>query len=111
MQEAMPLRHSVLWMLRDPTAAAKQRALDASRGLEKAPEVVRATTGKNVGHLTTDFDWILDVELPDTATARRLLDSELHREAMRVVAAATKYDWTARLSHTMRGGCGTVTAR
>ena len=106
------VRHVAMFVWADDaTAVAKQRALDAARGLEKAHQVVRVTTGTNVGRLTTDFDWILDVELPDTAAARGLLDSELYGEAMRAVAAATKYDWTARLSHVMRGGCGTVAAR
>lgn len=87
----------------DATEAAKQQAQDAVRRLEVVPGVERVTTGQNVGHLTTDFDWILDVQVPDKATAGRLLDSEQYSHAMRSVAAATKYEWTARLTHMMRG--------
>ena len=67
------------------------------------PRLVEFTIGQNVGTLTTDYDWIVDVQLPDRAAAEALLASDLYAEVMRQVAAATKYEWTARLSHVMRG--------
>jgi len=98
------VRHVAMFVWADDaTQQAKRQALDASRRLEEAPGVETVTTGENVGRLKTDFDWILDVQLPDAEAVHRLIEGELYAEAMRTVAAATKYEWTARLSHIMRG--------
>jgi hypothetical protein len=53
--------------------------------------------------LVSDYDWIMDVQTPDRAAAERLLAGPHYARAMDAVAAATKYEWTARLSHVMRG--------
>jgi hypothetical protein len=82
---------------------AKGRALDAVRRLADAPGVEAVTVGENVGQLVSDYDWIMDLELPDRRAAERLLSGAHYARAMDAVAAATKYEWTARLSHIMRG--------
>jgi hypothetical protein len=81
----------------------KGAAMDAVRRLEDAAGVERVTIGTGVGSLRTDFDWILDVQLADAEMAERLMAGEEYQEAMRVVSAATKHEWTARISHMMHG--------
>jgi hypothetical protein len=66
-------------------------------------DVEAVTVGTNVGTLRTDYDWILDVQLPDRGAAERFLKGEEYLTAMREVALVTKYEWTARLTHTMHG--------
>jgi hypothetical protein len=85
------------------TESARRGALDAVRRLENAAGVEGVTTGENVGRLKSDFDWTLDVQLADAEAARVLLAGDLYADVMRRVAAATKFEWTARLSHVMRG--------
>jgi hypothetical protein len=98
------MRHVAMFVWSDDaTEREKTSAFDACHRLEQAPGVELVTTGKNVGRLQSDFDWILDIQLPDPAATRRLLDGEAYAEAMRTVAAATRFEWTARLSHLMRG--------
>lgn len=87
----------------DAVERAKQRALDAVRALAEFPAVEAVAVGPNVGKLVSDYDWIMDIQLPDRAAAERLLGSAPYARAMEAVAAATKYEWTARLSHVMRG--------
>jgi hypothetical protein len=82
---------------------AKQRAFDTVRRLADAPGVVAVTLGHNVGRLVSDYDWIMDVQVPDRDAAERLLGGPHYARAMDAVAAATKYEWTARVSHLMRG--------
>jgi hypothetical protein len=82
---------------------AKQRAFDTVRRLADAPGVVAVTLGHNVGRLVSDYDWIMDVQVPDRDAAERLLGGPHYARAMDAVAAATKYEWTARVSHIMRG--------
>jgi len=84
-------------------AAGRARALDAARGLAKAPGVVSAAIGENVGTHAANFDWIVDVQMQQPADARALVDGPLYAEAMAVIAQATKYEWTARVTHVMRG--------
>jgi hypothetical protein len=88
----------------DATETAKRRAQDDARRLEAQPGVEHLSIGENVGRLTTDFDWILDIQLAGVDETRSLLDGEPYAAAMRSIAQATKFEWTARLSHVMRGG-------
>ena len=87
----------------DPGDGAKQRALDAVQELEAVDGVARVTVGHSVRRLTSDYDWILDVQLPDRAAAERLLGGAGYARVLEAVAAATKYEWTARVTHVMRG--------
>ena len=45
----------------------------------------------------------LDLQLPDTDAAEALRSGDGYRETMRVLAASTKYEWTARITHRMHG--------
>jgi hypothetical protein len=98
------VRHSAMFVWRDDADdAAKQAAWDQVRRLESADAVESFTIAPNVGPMRTDFDWILDVHLPDEAATKALVEGEVYSEVMAAVAPATKYEWTARLSHVMRG--------
>ncbi|MHB8731268.1 MAG: antibiotic biosynthesis monooxygenase family protein [bacterium] len=98
------VRHVAMFVWADGVPdQTKQRALDAVRALGDAPGVEAVTLGHNVGQLVSDYDWIMDVHAPDRAAAERLLRGSHYARAMDAVAAATKYEWTARLSHIMRG--------
>ena len=50
-----------------------------------------------------DFDWILDVQLADEAAARAFIAANAYADVLKVVAGATKHEWTARMTHLMRG--------
>jgi len=98
------VRHAAMFVWTDGApAAGRARALDAARGLAKAPGVVSAAIGENVGTHAANFDWIVDVQMQQPADARALVDGPLYAEAMAVIAQATKYEWTARVTHVMRG--------
>jgi hypothetical protein len=98
------VRHTALFLWR-PEAAPGERdeALAAVKALADAPGVERVTVGENVPLLATDYDWILDLHLADEGAAEGLLSGDRYREAMAPVIAATQYEWTARVSHLMRG--------
>ena len=98
------VKHVAMFVWADDAAEdARRRALDAVQGLAAAPGVEAVAVGHNVGKLVSDYDWIMDVQVPDRAAAERLLNGAPYVRAMEAVAAATKYEWTARLSHVMRG--------
>lgn len=98
------VRHTAMFLWDDDASDdAKRRANDAVQSLAAAPGVKRVTIGINVGPTTTDYDWILDVHVSDVDATRALLQGEAYKEAMAAVVPATKFEWTARLSHIMRG--------
>lgn len=98
------VRHFAMFVWADDASEGdRQKALDATRRLADVPGVELVTTGQNVGRLKSDFDWVLDVQLPDAEATRRMLEGQVYAEVMRTVAGATKFEWTARLSHRMRG--------
>jgi hypothetical protein len=81
----------------------RQSALDAVHALAESPEVEFVATGINVGVHPSDYDWILDVQIPDLPAAAKLLGSSGYASALEAVAAVTKFEWTARVTHLMRG--------
>jgi hypothetical protein len=98
------IRHVAMFVWADEASeGAKRRAFDAVRALAEAPGVEAVAVGPNIGKLVSDYDWIMDVQLPDRAAAERMLGGAPYARAMESVAGATKYEWTARLSHVMRG--------
>jgi hypothetical protein len=98
------VRHSCMFLWADDAdESAREEAHEQVRRLGSAPGVESLTIGRNVGKLATDFDWILDVQVPDQAAAEALLESDLYGQVLGAVAPATKYEWTARLTHRMRG--------
>jgi hypothetical protein len=98
------VRHTSLFLWTPgATEDEKQAAIDAAESLAGAPGVERATIGHNEPLLSTDYDWILDLHVTDEAAARALLAGDHYKEAMAAVIQATQYEWTARISHLMRG--------
>jgi hypothetical protein len=104
LMEAGKVRHTAMFLWKDELDdAAKERALSEVKRLGDETGVEQVTIGTNVGTLRTDYDWILDLRLPDEAAAKALVEGDGYREAMRALADSTKYEWTARLTHRMHG--------
>lgn len=98
------VRHTAMFLWKDGLdEAAKDRALAEVKRLGDEAGVERLTLGMNVGTLKTDYDWIVDLQLPDEDAAKRLIEGDGYRDTMRTLAEATKYEWTARLTHRMYG--------
>jgi hypothetical protein len=114
------VRHTAMFVWADTAdAGARSRALAAARGLADAPGVVSAAAGESIGVDFTvtgepagrrsaggpaaNFDWVLDVQVVDGPAARGLVEGPRYAAAMGLVAHATKYEWTARVTHVMRG--------
>ena len=95
-------RHISLFLWDDGVSdAQKSEARAALASLNDLPAVRSALTADNVGTLTTDYDLILDVMLADVDGAKAFLDHAGYQEAINVAAGVTKYEWTARITHTM----------
>jgi hypothetical protein len=98
------VRHTALFVWMDEAdTEARSRALAVARGLAGAPGVQAAATGENTGGPTANFDWVLDIQTSDPEAARSLLGGPEYAGAMEVIKQATKYEWTARVTHLMRG--------
>ncbi|MDG4663770.1 Dabb family protein [Mycobacterium sp. 236(2023)] len=98
------VKHSAMFLWSDETDdATKELSLDALRGLQDTPQVEQVLIGKNVGDLTTDFDFIVDIRCATKEAAAELIAGEEYARVMKQVGEATQYEWTARLSHTMHG--------
>jgi hypothetical protein len=98
------VRHVAMFAWADGASESdKARAVAAVRHLEGLELVERVTVGHSIERLTSDYDWILDVQLADRPAAARLLAGSDYARAMDEVAGATKYEWTARVTHVMRG--------
>ena len=97
-------RHAAMFVWKDDVDdEAKERALAEVKRLGDEADVERVTLGTGVGTLATDYDWILDAQLPDPGAAERFVKGEGYAETMRMLADVTKYEWTARMTHTMHG--------
>lgn len=98
------VRHTAMFIWKDEVdETSKERTLAEVKRLADEPGVERLTLGRGVGGLKTDYDWIVDLQLPDAHATERLRNSDGYGEVMRTLSAVTKYEWTARLSHTMHG--------
>jgi hypothetical protein len=98
------VRHSAMFLWADHAADDAKRAAHAEvERLAAEPGVRSLTIGANMGTLTTDFDWLVDVQLDDAEAAGRFIAGPAYREVMASLAGITKYEWTARLSHRMLG--------
>jgi hypothetical protein len=98
------VRHTAMFLWADGvTDGAKKHATDAVQGLANGLGVKQVTIGQNIGTHKTDYDWIMDVHVADRDATEKLLNSDVYKHAMAAVIPATKYEWTARLSHLMRG--------
>ncbi|HEV2280885.1 MAG TPA: hypothetical protein VGX75_00665 [bacterium] len=98
------VRHTAMFVwTAEADAAARSRALAAARTLADAPGVVSAVRGQIAGGPAANVDWILDVQTQDPPAARGLVEGPRYAEAMGIIAPATKHEWTARVTHVMRG--------
>jgi hypothetical protein len=99
------VRHTALFLwLDDVTDRQKSDAKDAFTSLSSVEGVRSILAADNVGTLTTDYDLIVDVTLDDVEAAKSFLEHPGLKEATDLAAAATKYEWTARITHTMASG-------
>jgi hypothetical protein len=100
------VRHTSLYLWDDEASStAKDDVRAAFRSLGSAvPGVRSVVVGDNVGTLRTDYDLIVDMRFADLADAEVAFDHAAHKEALGLVAAATKHEWTARITHTMASG-------
>ena len=98
------VRHTALFLWRpDASDAQRDAAAAAAAALAEAPGVERATVGHNQPLLATDYDWIIDLHVTDADALTNLLVGDHYAEAMASVIPATQYEWTATISHLMRG--------
>jgi hypothetical protein len=103
--ERFGARHTALFLWLDEAADTQKDDVRRAFGsLAEAPGVSSALAADNVGTLTTDYDLIVDVMLDDAGAAKGLLDHDAYREATSLAAGATKYEWTARITHNMGAG-------
>jgi Stress responsive A/B Barrel Domain len=100
------VRHSCLYLWDDgATDSQKSDVREAFLALERAiPGCRSVAVGDNVGTLMTDYDLIVDAHFGDLTDTEVGLDHAAYKEALALVAAATKYEWTARITHTMHAG-------
>lgn len=98
------IKHSAMFVWADDSdQQARDSALEAVRSLEESPLVAQVQIGRNVGTLTTDFDFIVDIRCADRDSAEQLIKGEQYARAMQQMGAVTQYEWTARLTHLMHG--------
>ena len=98
------VRHSGMFLwLDEADEAATTAAIDGLRRLGGEDGVESVVIGQGSGSARGDFDWIVDLQLADEAAARTLLEGGAYREAIGAVAAATRHEWTSRVTHVMRG--------
>jgi hypothetical protein len=98
------IKHSAMFLwAHDADETAKDDAFQALQSLQESPYVEQVLLGTNVGTLTTDFDFIVDIRCTDKSAADSLLAGEDYVRVMKQVGEATQHEWTARLTHTMHG--------
>jgi stress responsive alpha/beta barrel protein len=98
------VRHSAMFLWADDADDDAKKAAHAEvEQLAGEAGVRSVSVGTNVGTLTTDYDWLMDVQLDDAAAAEALVGGQAYRDAMASIAAVTKYEWTARHTHRMVG--------
>lgn len=100
------VRHSSLFVWRDEaTNSQKDDVREAFRSLNGAvPSLRSLVTGDNVGTSTTGYDLIVDAHFCDLADVEAYKDHPVYKEALALAVAATKYEWTARITHRMASG-------
>ena len=98
------VKHSAMFLWADETDdTAKESALDALNALADVPQVENVMIGQNVGTLTTDFDFVVDIGCASREAAAELIGGEEYARVMKHVGETTQYEWTAKLTHTMHG--------
>ncbi len=100
------VRHTELFLWSDEaTDSQKADVRGAFSSIrDSIPGTRSVLVADNVGTLRTDFDLIVDAELDDAPSARSFIEHEAFREALGLAAEATKFEWTARITHSIRSG-------
>ncbi len=102
------LIHSVaLYLWRDEaTDTQKDDVREAFRSLNKSvPTVKSLLTGDGtIGTLATDYDLIVDGIFNTLDDCKAAMEHPAYKEALALAVAATKNEWTARLTHKMASG-------
>ena len=102
------LIHSVaLYLWRDEaTDTQKNDVREAFRSLNKSvPQIKSLVTGDGtIGTLATDYDLIVDGIFTTLDDCKAYLEHPAYKEAQALAVAATKNEWTARLTHKMASG-------
>jgi len=97
------VRHTSLLLWRDEVGdEGREEVKSAFRALNDSVDRVDSLiVADNVGTLATDYDMILDVMFEDFDDAKAFFEHQAYEEALRLAAGATKYEWTARITHTV----------
>jgi hypothetical protein len=104
--ERFGVRHTSLFLwLDEATDTQKNDVKEAFTSIGSSiPGVRSIIAADNVGTLLTDYDLIIDVTLDDQEAAKGYLAHQAQEEALSLAAGATKYEWTAQITHTMAAG-------
>jgi hypothetical protein len=98
------IRHCAMHVWRDDVdPETRARVSDAVAALTAMPGVESVAFGESARTRPSDYDWLLDVQFADTGTARTVLGGDPFTELTDLIAEATKDEWTARVTHVMRG--------
>jgi hypothetical protein len=101
------IRYSSMFVWRDEaTEAQKDDVREAFRALNGAvPSLRSLVVGDNINHKsTTGYDFIIDAHFDDLAGFVACREHPAFKEALALAAVATKYEWTARITHRMASG-------
>ena len=101
------IRHSSMFVWRDEaTDTQKDDLREAFRSLNGVvPSLRSLVTGDNINDTsTTGYDLIVDAHFKDLADFEACTEHPAYREALALAVGATKYEWTARITHRMASG-------
>jgi hypothetical protein len=101
------IRHSSMFVWRDEaTDTQKDDVREAFRSLNGVVPSSRAfVVGDNINHMsTTSYDFIIDAHFSGLADFEACTEHPAYREALALAVGATKYEWTARITHRMASG-------
>jgi hypothetical protein len=98
------VRHTELYLWTDEAGDADRDAVRRAFASLEGSGVRSVQVADNVGTLRTDYDLIVDIETDDADAATSLLGSSAYASALARAATATKFEWTARITHTIGMG-------
>jgi len=98
------VRHTELYLWTGEASDAERDGVRAAFASLKGPGVRSVEVADNVGTLRTDYDFIVDIELDDVEAANALAGSDDYASVLALAAKATKFEWTARITHPIRMG-------
>jgi len=98
------VRHTALYLWTDEAADAERDAVRRAFASLEGSGVRSVQVADNVGTLRTDYDLLVDIEADDLEAASSLLESDAYASALARAATATKFEWTARITHAIRMG-------